>query len=353
MLGLFLLAGVAAFFLPDRADAANCDAIVGKWGWFIGGEVTVNSDGTFTQQSGNAGTWECTDAARGRFTMRWRDGGFVNSLALSPDGQGLTSTDQSQAYVTARRLSPVSGPQAFRKANSCQDEYREETDRIETEFTQKMATCHYPGNSGCIQEATSKKASQLKAANEKLRSCNRSVGQDAAPPEPEPPGPFDLTAEERVNYSNPIEDISRDEARQFILQQKANDWDPFFQAVFNAIDQSWQRVSRGLPDFYPVGIKYNITLNPAYRPPLSITDIQVSSNAYSEAIMRALNNASLSHIIPPSYNIAGRKISFARSTFSRSKGISRPDQAHFIEVDGVIRRYTGTKIPGARLPRNF
>ena len=82
----FLVAGATGPFLPNLSDAASCDAIIGKWAWFIGGEVTVNRDGTFTQQSGNAGTWECQDGARGRFTFRWRDGGFVNSLVLSPDG---------------------------------------------------------------------------------------------------------------------------------------------------------------------------------------------------------------------------------------------------------------------------
>jgi hypothetical protein len=38
-----------------------------------------------------------------------------------------------------------------------------------------MAACHFPGNSGCIAEATSRKAAQLKAANEKLRLCNRAA----------------------------------------------------------------------------------------------------------------------------------------------------------------------------------
>ena len=64
-----------SLFLPDRAHAATCGPIVGKWAWFIGGKVTVNPDGTFTQQSGNAGTWQCTDPARGSFTSavarRW------------------------------------------------------------------------------------------------------------------------------------------------------------------------------------------------------------------------------------------------------------------------------------------
>ena len=107
---LMVIAGVAGLALPNAAPAASCEAILGKWAWFIGGEVTVNRDGTFTQQSGNAGTWECTDGARGRFTFRWRDGRFVNSLAVSPDGQGLTSLDQSQWYVTAQRSASAPTP---------------------------------------------------------------------------------------------------------------------------------------------------------------------------------------------------------------------------------------------------
>jgi hypothetical protein len=43
-------------------------------------------------------------AAGGRFTFQWRDGWFVNILALSPDGQGLTSTDPLQHFVTAKRI---------------------------------------------------------------------------------------------------------------------------------------------------------------------------------------------------------------------------------------------------------
>ncbi|MDR4494812.1 MAG: toxin glutamine deamidase domain-containing protein [Nitrospirales bacterium] len=173
---IFVLALVAianAVWWPTLTHAASCDALVGRWAWFIGGEVTVNPDGTFVQQSGNAGTWECTDAARGRFTFRWRDGGFVNSLVLSPDGQGLTSTDQSQFYVTARRSGPANIPQAVNKEDCCQEAYACETKKIEAEFERKLAQCHFPGNAGCNSEAVSTKASQLNAANEKLRLCHR------------------------------------------------------------------------------------------------------------------------------------------------------------------------------------
>ncbi len=100
----FLVAGMAAFALQHQAYATSCDAIVGKWSWFTGGVVTINPNGTMVHEPGNDGTWECTDASRGVFTLRWRIGGYMNSLALSVDGQGLSSTDQSQYYVTARRI---------------------------------------------------------------------------------------------------------------------------------------------------------------------------------------------------------------------------------------------------------
>jgi len=99
----FLIAGVAAFSLPTPLYAASCEAIVGQWTWFVGGEVTVKPDGTFVQQSGNGGTWECADAAKGTVTFRWQQGGFVNRMVVSPDGQGLSSTDPSQPFVTAKR----------------------------------------------------------------------------------------------------------------------------------------------------------------------------------------------------------------------------------------------------------
>ena len=54
----FLLATVGGLGWSTFTYPASCYALVGQWAWFIGGEVTINSDGTFTQQSGNAGTWE-------------------------------------------------------------------------------------------------------------------------------------------------------------------------------------------------------------------------------------------------------------------------------------------------------
>ena len=81
---------------PIPTYAASCDALIGKWAWFIGGEVMINSDGTFTQQSGNSGTWECLDASKRAVKLKWKKGGYVNSLVLSANGTKLSSTDPSQ-----------------------------------------------------------------------------------------------------------------------------------------------------------------------------------------------------------------------------------------------------------------
>jgi tetratricopeptide (TPR) repeat protein len=95
---------------PLFSICASCEAVVGQWNWFIGGVVTVKPDGTFTQQSGNAGTWDYPDPARGQFTFRWREGGFVNKLVLSADRTGLSSANPAQMYVTAQRIGVPSSP---------------------------------------------------------------------------------------------------------------------------------------------------------------------------------------------------------------------------------------------------
>lgn len=194
-----LIAALTLLSVPCFVYAASCDAIVGQWMWFIGGEVTIKSDGTFTQQSGNVGTWECNDGAQGRFTFRWRDGGFTNSLLLSPDGQGLTSTDTSQWYVTARRTGSAPSPQPppvrkqdpapspqpplVREENCCQEAYACEVKKIEAEFERKSAECRgQGGNALCFKAAVSTKASGLQAAGEKLRLCNRADNPGVMPP---------------------------------------------------------------------------------------------------------------------------------------------------------------------------
>jgi tetratricopeptide (TPR) repeat protein len=110
LLKLLLAAGIGFLTWPTRVQAASCNSFVGKWAWFAGGEVTAYANGTFTQQSGNSGTWQCTDPAKGVVTMRWQRGGFVNRMTISEDGVNLASVDPGQAYVTARRVGTAAGP---------------------------------------------------------------------------------------------------------------------------------------------------------------------------------------------------------------------------------------------------
>lgn len=112
---LLLMGGLA---LSDSVQSASCEAIVGKWVWFIGGEVTINSDGTFTQQSGNGGTWTCMDASKGAVTLKWAKGGFVNKVILSKEQQALSSGDPSQPFVSAKRVMTKEPVQAKNESSS-------------------------------------------------------------------------------------------------------------------------------------------------------------------------------------------------------------------------------------------
>ena len=100
-LSLVLMAGLV---FADSARSASCDVVVGTWTWFVGGEVTINADGTFTQQSGNSGTWSCTDASKGAITLKWAKGGFINKMVLSEDQQRLSSIDPAQPFAPAKRV---------------------------------------------------------------------------------------------------------------------------------------------------------------------------------------------------------------------------------------------------------
>jgi tetratricopeptide (TPR) repeat protein len=78
--------------------------------------VTINSDGTFTQQSGNSGTWICTDASKDTVKLNWKKGGFINTVVLSPDGQELSSTDPAQPFVKAKKVRARETAQAEKPA---------------------------------------------------------------------------------------------------------------------------------------------------------------------------------------------------------------------------------------------
>ncbi len=103
LISLIVLLVVGLVF-AESARSASCDGVVGKWAWFVGGELTINSDGTFTQRSGNSGTWTCRDASKDTIMLKWAKGGFINNVALSEDRQRLSSVDPAQPFAPAKRM---------------------------------------------------------------------------------------------------------------------------------------------------------------------------------------------------------------------------------------------------------
>lgn len=88
----------------------GCSRVVGDWSWFTGGVVHFRDDGTVVHELGNDGTWECTDPSFGVVTVKWRVGGYVNTLGLSLDGEQLSSQDPTQSYVSATRVAGSFAP---------------------------------------------------------------------------------------------------------------------------------------------------------------------------------------------------------------------------------------------------
>jgi hypothetical protein len=74
------------------------------WSWFTGGEVRINPDGTFVQQSSNGGTREGANAARGQFSLKWQLGGYAKQLGAVGRWKGFVQHDPSQSFVAAGRI---------------------------------------------------------------------------------------------------------------------------------------------------------------------------------------------------------------------------------------------------------
>jgi hypothetical protein len=80
--------------------------IVGTWNWFTGTKVYIHVDGTFEawagSQKSNTGTWS---RSGNKYTFYWVDGGYVDTLTLSPDGQSLDGYNKGGTHVTGNKIS--------------------------------------------------------------------------------------------------------------------------------------------------------------------------------------------------------------------------------------------------------
>ena len=113
-----LLASVVAivgFFRscgPEPADPVTlepCVEVIGRWDWLAtGGTVSIAKGGGLSwYQTANVvtptvrGTWTC-DEQTGRLVLSW-DTGFVDTLALSDDGERLSGTNNAGDPISATR----------------------------------------------------------------------------------------------------------------------------------------------------------------------------------------------------------------------------------------------------------
>ena len=83
----------------------TCGALVGEWDWILGSLAIVTADGKVRGISllPNEGTWECTDPAQRKFTLRWKKGGWVDSGTLSADGNTLDVINNSGIKFRGKR----------------------------------------------------------------------------------------------------------------------------------------------------------------------------------------------------------------------------------------------------------
>ncbi|MCG8608396.1 FecR family protein [bacterium] len=123
-----LLLGINDNTLNDNSGAWNAiitvyggrnTEIVGAWRWSNGGRVDIRENGTMSGGGGsNSGTWEW-DSRRRVFILRWKQGGWVDTVTLSVDGQRLSGSNQQGTTVSATRITntgAVSRPPYFTDA---------------------------------------------------------------------------------------------------------------------------------------------------------------------------------------------------------------------------------------------
>jgi hypothetical protein len=75
---------------PQRAS--SCAKLIGVWSWFIGGDVTFKSDGSYVQpQSSLTGTWTC----KSDYVLMLWSHGYTDRLTLSRDGTHLEGSNSN------------------------------------------------------------------------------------------------------------------------------------------------------------------------------------------------------------------------------------------------------------------
>lgn len=94
------------FLIGDYAFAAG--DITGSWSWVSGQTIVFKSDRSFEvlfgDQKINDGKWECTNPSDGTFVLRHRQGGWVDTVKLSTDGNTLSGTSNTGHFIRGTRI---------------------------------------------------------------------------------------------------------------------------------------------------------------------------------------------------------------------------------------------------------
>jgi len=96
-------------FVPfiGQDSKPTCNDIVGEWKWFVGPQLTIKADHTFSNGE-NSGNWEVASAKDRKYTLRWDVGGFIDTVTLSADGRKLTGTNSDKNAVSGERVGECS-----------------------------------------------------------------------------------------------------------------------------------------------------------------------------------------------------------------------------------------------------
>jgi hypothetical protein len=101
----------------QAGGAFDARAIAGEWSWVDGQRLVISADGRLEVWKGasriNTATWTCTDPAQLRYVFRHASGGWVDTVTLSADGNGLQGTNNLGNTVRGERVrgvSPVPAP---------------------------------------------------------------------------------------------------------------------------------------------------------------------------------------------------------------------------------------------------
>jgi len=103
----FLLLALTFLFITTSGAAADTPSVVGTWNW-VGGQILVVNDNNtqvvwWDNYRVNEGTWEVLNQATRQYRFHYTNGGWVDTVTLSADGNTLEGTNQQGTYLKGTR----------------------------------------------------------------------------------------------------------------------------------------------------------------------------------------------------------------------------------------------------------